>query len=342
MTGSSGGWPPERAFRWHDGERLVRFGRGSAGEVTALLGELGFGEFALLTTPRAQHQAPGLAESAAVVVHVPPGQVPDAAAAIAADAGGLPPVALGGGRVVDTAKAIAAVAGVRCAAVPTTLAGADMNGHHRTLPGHEQGPHTRPALVVYDPALAASQPDAELAASAMNALAHAAEGLITPRANPVSEVAALRAAQLISSGLRAPVADRDALALGGMLGGYVLGMTGFAVHHVVCQTLVRTAGTPHGITNAIVLPHSIAFLTAACAAGDGPARGGARRRPGAPLRPTRDRPGFASWVSSGSGWRRSRRRPRYGPSWAELRAARLWKKTWRLCSTTPGDRCASI
>ena len=260
MTGSSGGWPPERAFRWHDGERLVRFGRGSAGEVTVLLGELGFGEFALLTTPRAQHQAPGLAESAAVVVHVPPGQVPDAAAAIAADAGGLPPVALGGGRVVDTAKAIAAVAGVRCAAVPTTLAGADMNGHHRTLPGHEQGPHTRPALVVYDPALAASQPDAELAASAMNALAHAAEGLITPRANPVSEVAALRSAQLISSGLRAPVADRDALALGGMLGGYVLGMTGFAVHHVVCQTLVRTAGTSHGITNAIVLPHSIAFL----------------------------------------------------------------------------------
>ena len=162
--------------------------------------------------------------------------------------------------MVDAAKAIAAVAGVRCAAVPTTLAGADMNGHHRTLPGHEQGPHARPALVVYDPELAASQPDPELAASAMNALAHAAEGLITPRAGPVSELAALRAAQLLSAGLRSPVADRDALALGGMLAGYVLGMTGFAVHHVVCQTLVRTAGTPHSITNAVMLPHSIAFL----------------------------------------------------------------------------------
>ena len=195
---------------------------------------------------------------------------------------------------------------------------------------------------MYDPALAASQPEAELAASAMNALAHAAEGLTTPRANPVSEVAALRAAQLISAGLRAPVADRDALALGGMLGGYVLGMTGFAVHHVVCQTLVRTAGTRHGITNSIMLPHSIAFLAPRAPREMGLLGGGARRRPGRPLRPTPDRPGFASWGSSGSGWRRWRRRPRDGRSWAEPRAARLWKKTWRLCSTTPGDRCASI
>jgi alcohol dehydrogenase class IV len=37
-------------------------------------------------------------------------------------------------------------------------------------------------------------------------------------------------------------------------------MTGFAVHHVVCQTLVRTAGTPHSITNTVMLPHSIVFL----------------------------------------------------------------------------------
>jgi alcohol dehydrogenase class IV len=261
VSGSTGGWPPERPFRWRDGERLIRFGRGVAAEVPALLGELRFGEFALLTTARGEHQAPSLAESATRVVYVPPGQVPEAAAAIAGDVGPLPPVALGGGRVADTAKALAAVTGARCAAIPTTLAGAEMNGHHRTLPGHEQGPHTRPALVVYDPELAASQPDEELAASAMNALAHATEGLITPRATPVTEMAALRAAQLIAQGLEAPVPDRDALALGGLLGGYVLGVTGFAVHHVVCQTLVRTAGTPHGVTNAVMLPHSIELLS---------------------------------------------------------------------------------
>ena len=52
----------------------------------------------------------------------------------------------------------------------------------------------RPALVVADPGLMASQPGPSLAASAMNALAHALEALYTPMANPVAEMAALRAA----------------------------------------------------------------------------------------------------------------------------------------------------
>jgi alcohol dehydrogenase class IV len=32
-------------------------------------------------------------------------------------------------------------------------------------------------------------------------------------------------------------------------------MTGFAVHHATCQLLVRTAGSPHAQTNAVMLPH---------------------------------------------------------------------------------------
>ena len=59
----------------------------------------------------------------------------------------------------------------------------------------------RPALVIADPALMASQPMPDLAASAMNALAHAVEALYTPLANPVAEMAALRAAELIAEGL---------------------------------------------------------------------------------------------------------------------------------------------
>ena len=49
-------------------------------------------------------------------------------------------------------------------------------------------------LVVADPLLMASQPATELAASAMNALAHGMEALYTPLANPVAERAALRGA----------------------------------------------------------------------------------------------------------------------------------------------------
>ena len=76
----------------------------------------------------------------------------------------------------------------------------------------------RPALVIADPALMASQPMPDLAASAMNALAHAIEALYTPLANPVAEMAALRAAELIAEGLEPEEPDRTALALGAAAG----------------------------------------------------------------------------------------------------------------------------
>ncbi|GAC1520751.1 MAG: hypothetical protein NVS2B6_04620 [Thermoleophilaceae bacterium] len=45
-----------------------------------------------------------------------------------------------------------------------------------------------------------------------------------------------------------------------MLAGYASGQTGFAFHHVVCQTLVRLGGTPHALTNAVVLSHSVRMM----------------------------------------------------------------------------------
>jgi maleylacetate reductase len=104
----------------------------------------------------------------------------------------------------------------------------------------------RPALVVADPLLTASQPEPELWASAMNALAHGMEALYTPLANPVTEAAALRGAGAIF--------DRD-VALGAFLCGWASGLAGLAVHHATCQLIVRIAGSPHAQTNAVMLPH---------------------------------------------------------------------------------------
>jgi maleylacetate reductase len=244
-------------FTWRDGERLIRFGPRAAGETAGLLQKNGFGGYALLTTGRALEQAPtGLADGADAVLEVPPGRVGEISAALLAEAGEHPLVALGGGRVIDVAKAIAGAGeGGRCAAVPTTLSGAPMTPFHRTPVGVNAARWVRPALVVADPALMASQPPAKLAASAMNALAHAMESLYTPLANPVSELAALRAASLISKALPAAEAEREELALAAILAGYAVGATGLAVHHAVCQTIVRVAGTPHAETNAVMLPH---------------------------------------------------------------------------------------
>ena len=194
------------------------------------------------------------------MLDVPSGGVPEAAAAVRDGLGGRPVVALGGGRVIDAAKGIAGADGLQVAAVPTTLSGAEMTPFHRMPAGVSEFRLVRPALVVADPALMASQPMPDLAASAMNALAHAVEALYTPLANPVAEMAALRAAELIAEALEPEEPDRTALALGAVLAGYAVGLTGFAVHHAVCQTIVRVCGTPHAQTNSVMLPHFVQFM----------------------------------------------------------------------------------
>jgi maleylacetate reductase len=233
------------SFTMRDGERTIRFGEGSAAEAPALLSRSGFENYALLTTERAEGSAP-VDEGATQVVHVPAGRVDEISSALLADVVQGPLVALGGGRVIDTAKAIAGVSGAPVAAIPTTLSGAELTPFHRTPTGVEGARMVRPSLVVADPLLMTSQPATELAASAMNALAHGMEALYTPLANPVAERAALHGAQLIAS---------DEVALGALLCGWASGMTGFAVHHATCQLLVRTAGSPHAQTNAVLLPH---------------------------------------------------------------------------------------
>jgi maleylacetate reductase len=195
------------------------------------------------------------------VARVPHGGVAEAAASVRDDVGGRPVVALGGGRVIDAAKGIGAADDLPVAAVPTTLAGSPMTRVHRLPAGVEGKPLVRPSLVIAEPGLMASQPMPQLAASAMNSLAHAVESLYGPRANPIAEMVALRAAELFASGLRDPAnPNRDDLALAALLAGWAMGTTGYALHHIVCQTLVGVAGTPHAETNAVMLPHTVRFM----------------------------------------------------------------------------------
>jgi maleylacetate reductase len=178
------------------------------------------------------------------------------------DVDGRPIVALGGGRVIDSAKAIAGADDLRCAAIPTTLSGAEMTPFHRMPAGVDEWKLTRPELVIAIPSLMASQHMPELAASAMNALAHAIEALYGPGTNDVVQEAALGSAGLIAAGLDPSEPERTELALGALLAGYASGVAGFAIHHAVCQTIVRELSTPHAQTNAVMLPHFVRFMEA--------------------------------------------------------------------------------
>lgn len=251
-------------FVWRDAGRVVVCRHEGIGQAPQLLHEHGFADFELLSTPRALPGAPEL-EAAAKAVHaVPSGQVPEAAATLLERAEAPQLVALGGGRVVDTAKAVAAVTGARVAAIPTTLSGAEMTGIHRLPAGAEDRVDSlvRPELVIADPGAMTSLPEKPLRASAVHSLAHGADSLYTPFANPVSQLTALRGAELIGTSLDQEPDERDpaALAQGSILCGYAIDSGSFGMHHVICQTLVRICDIPHAETNATILPRVMAFM----------------------------------------------------------------------------------
>ena len=256
----------ESEFTWRDGERTIHFRAGVIGDSPEILADHGFEGYELLTTERAMGAAPvGLAEDAACFHHVPPGPVNEVAERLIGGVGDGNLVALGGGRVIDAAKAIAAVHGRRVAALPTTLSGAEMTRIHRLPEGHEAAEGlVRPEVVIADPPVMATLAEDRLRASAMNALAHGADSLYTPLANPVSMMAAQRGAALISRALDTDRAKRDSaqLALGSILCAYALDSALFALHHVVCQTLVRELRIPHAETNAAMLPLTMEAMRA--------------------------------------------------------------------------------
>jgi alcohol dehydrogenase class IV len=271
-------------FVWRDAGRTVVCRRDGVAQAAQILSEHGFASFELIGSPRALATAPELATAATAVHEVGAGQVPTLAAALldppptgrradmSSVARHIGPsaanrlVALGGGRPIDVAKAFASVTGAEVAAIPTTMSGAEMTGIHRPPSGAESRVRAmvRPQLVIADPAAMTGQPERQLRASSMNALAHGADSLYTPFANPVSEMAALRGAELIASSLDQDRAARNptTLALGSLLCGYAIDSAMFGLHHVVCQTLVRLCGTPHAETNAAILPRAAAVLAA--------------------------------------------------------------------------------
>ena len=154
--------------------RTIVLGRGAVAAAADLLGE----GYTLLTTRRATEVTPEVGSRARAVVEVPEGRVEVVAAELRASVSGDRLVALGGGRVVDAAKALAAADPPRqVVAIPTSPAGAEMTGVHRHALGVPDGaPRSRPAVVINDPGLERFAASA-LAASSCNALGHAATGL---------------------------------------------------------------------------------------------------------------------------------------------------------------------
>lgn len=240
--------------------RTVVWGPGALASAWDLIGD----GFTLLTTPRAVAQEPGVAARARRVVYVPRGLVEDVAGELRGGVDGRRLVAMGGGRVIDVAKALAAAGPPRTVlAIPTSLSGAEMTRLHRQareVP--PTAPRVRPGIVVNDPELSASAPVDALAASSANALGHALTAMVADVATADIAATAAAAIRVIGGAWARESPDREALALGAMLAGAAVARTGLGLHHVMAQTAVREMGLEHAHANAAVLVASAEWLQA--------------------------------------------------------------------------------
>src|SRR3569833_2164605 len=122
-----------------------------------------------------------------------------------------------------------------------------------------------PRSVLYDPVLTVTLPAGLSAASGMNAIAHAVEGLYAPDASPIVSLMAEEGVRALAAALPRVVADgadldaRTEAQYGAWLCGAVLGATPMSLHHKLCHTLGGTLDLPHAQTHTVVLPHTLAY-----------------------------------------------------------------------------------
>jgi alcohol dehydrogenase len=122
-----------------------------------------------------------------------------------------------------------------------------------------------PNVAINDPLLMAGMPPRLTAATGMDALTHAVEAYVSTIATPVTDACALKAMDLISKNLRAAVANggdmiaRDNMAYAEYLAGMAFNNASLGHVHAMAHQLGGFYDLPHGVCNAILLPHVQAF-----------------------------------------------------------------------------------
>jgi alcohol dehydrogenase class IV len=178
-------------------------------------------------------------------------------------------IAIGGGSTTGLGKAIALESGLPVIAVPTTYAGSEMTTvYGLTDAGAKKtgrDPRVLPRTVIYDPELSLGLPFGITVVSMLNAIAHAAEGLYAPDANPVIDLMAEEGIRLGAGVLptlqHAPrnVEARGEALVAAWLCGTVMGSITVGLHHKLCHTLGGSFGLPHAETHTVVLPQALAY-----------------------------------------------------------------------------------
>jgi len=193
-------------------------------------------------------------------------------------------LAVGGGSPIDTAKAIAIMAtnpgsiedyqglgkikqrGSPVIAIPTTAGTGsevtpftiitDTKRDVKMLIG---SPYLMPEIAIVDPLLTLSLPREITAATGIDALTHAIEAYVSRQAQPMSDIFALSAIELIGANLRRAWSDgsdieaREKTMLGALQAGIAFGNSSVALVHGMARPIGACFHVPHGASNAALL-----------------------------------------------------------------------------------------
>ena len=206
-------------------------------------------------------------------------------------------IAVGGGSVIDTAKAIAVIANnpdnydvvslegvdksknppMPIIAVPTTAGtGSETTmdyvitntGQKRKMACMDS--MVVPVVAILDTDIMASLPLKMTAATAMDALTHAVESYLSKGAFDFSEMLSLKAVSLISANFLKVIKNlndleaRKALAMAQYMAGMSFTNVGLGIVHSMAHPLSAFYDVPHGVANALILPYVLKFNSVTC------------------------------------------------------------------------------
>ncbi len=217
-------------------------------------------------------------------------EVVDRGAEAAKSSGADVVVSLGGGSVIDTAKGMCILMteggsmrdfqGMQMLTrpqtphivIPTTAGTGSEVTAGAVILDKQQGQkiinfeyHNIPRVAILDPQLTRNLPPDMTASTGMDAMTHAVESYTAQQRNPISDAAALHAIRLIAQYLpRAVENGNDLVARGQMqvaalLAGWAFSNSMVGLVHAMAHSLGAVCRLPHGLSNAILLPHVMAY-----------------------------------------------------------------------------------
>ncbi|HHF0511633.1 TPA: L-threonine dehydrogenase [Vibrio antiquarius] len=130
--------------------------------------------------------------------------------------------------------------------------------------------HTTPLMSVNDPELMLAKPASLTAATGMDALTHAIEAYVSIAATPITDAVAIKAIELIQAHLRTAVKNgenleaREQMAYAQFMAGMAFNNASLGYVHAMAHQLGGFYDLPHGVCNAILLPHVQRYNAQVC------------------------------------------------------------------------------